>query len=108
VDRRSTRRLSALVALVATLASLAMPAAAAPMRAPHGDMCVGGKVVPAAPAPAVHDCGACCATTPVALPGDDAPPAAVPFAPISIAVVVAPAPRDTRTHVAQARAPPVS
>jgi len=108
VHRRSARRLSAIVALVATLASLAMPAAAAPVRAAHGDMCVGGKLVPATPAPAVHDCGACCVSTPVALPGGDAPPAAVPFAPVSIAVVVTPATGDTRTHVAQARAPPVS
>jgi hypothetical protein len=108
VHRRSARRLSAIVALAATLASLAMPAVAMPIRATHGDMCVGGKLVPAAPAPVVHDCEACCASTPAALPGGDAPPAVVPLAPISIVVVVTPATGDTRTHVAQARAPPVS
>ena len=90
------------------LASLAMPAAAAPIRAPHGDLCVGGKLVPAAPASVQHDCEACCASTTLALPGGDASPAVVAFAPIAIVAVVAPDTVHARTHVAQARAPPVS
>jgi hypothetical protein len=90
------------------LASLAMPAAAAPIRAPHGDLCVGGKLVPAAPASVQHDCEACCASTTLALPGGDASPAVVSFAPITIAAIAAPDTVDARTHVAQARAPPVS
>ena len=90
------------------LATLAMPAAAAPIRAPHGDLCVGGKLVPAAPASVQHDCEACCASTMLALPGDDATPAVVSFAPLAIVAVVAPDTVYARTHVAQARAPPVS
>jgi len=96
------------VALVAVLASLAMPAAATPIRAPHGDLCVGGKLVPAAPASVQHDCEACCASTTLALPGWDASPAVVAFAPITIVAVVAFDAVNARTHVAQARAPPVS
>jgi hypothetical protein len=108
VQRRSLRRLSAFVALVAMLASLATPAAAAPLRASHGDLCVGGKLVPAAPAPVVHDCETCCVSTPLALPGDDAPSAVVSFAPIRVVAMATLATTHVRIHVAQARAPPVS
>jgi hypothetical protein len=103
------RRFAAFVALVATLAGIASPVHAMPRaNTPFGDMCVGGKLVPAAPASADHDCEACCSTTSGAPPAANVAAAVVPFA-APIVVAAAPFVHDeTRAHVAQARAPPVS
>ena len=74
------RPFAAWIALVAILASLALPAHATSMLlakgAVHGDLCVGGKLVPAAPADVAHDCDACGGST------ASAPPAVVAAAPV--------------------------
>jgi hypothetical protein len=107
---RARRSVAALVALFAMLASLALPAATLPMRAFPGDLCVGGKRVPAAPAPAVHahDCDACCASTPTALPGPGTSPPVVAYAPVRVVAPVARTRDADRAQLPHARAPPVS
>lgn len=105
---RARRSVAALVALVATVASLGLPAATLGPRAFPGDLCVGGKLVPAAPALHAHDCDACCASTSTALPAADAAPTVVPFAPVRAVGSIAPRADPARAFVPQARAPPVS
>ena len=107
---RTGRRPTAWLALVAMLAALALPAHAMPARAasasPGGDLCVGGKVVPASAVLVVHACDACCGTTASAPPRASADAPVVAAAPVRIGVgdtapLVAP---DVR--VAPARGPP--
>ena len=82
---RTGRRPAAWLALVAMLAALALPAHALPARAasasPGGDLCVGGKSVPASPSQAqvAHACDACCGSPAAAPPraSADAPVVAV-------------------------------
>jgi len=107
---RYARHVPAWIAIVATLASLALPAYAAPMRDPaKGDLCVGGKLVPGAPATpgAAHNCDACCASTPTAPPAATPATAVVPpSAPRPAAIDFLPVPLGG-LRAALARAPPI-
>lgn len=105
------RRPAAWLALAAMLAALALPAHAMPSRAamagPGGDLCVGGKIVPAAPSGgAVHACDACCSSTASAPPRAQASDRAIPFAQLRSAIAgIVPSPTVlVRAH--RARAPP--
>lgn len=96
-------------ALAAFTLALASPAPVRPGPATHGfDLCVAGKLVPAAPAGSTsttHDCDRCCGSAPAAVgPGPvAAPPIAIAFersAPPTVATA------STRPDLPYARAPP--
>ncbi|MEO8485396.1 MAG: hypothetical protein ABI585_03570 [Betaproteobacteria bacterium] len=115
MPRLIPRRFPACLALCAMLASPALPLHATPMPLPAsmgvgGDLCVGGKLVPAAPASPIasHDCEACCGTMPFALP--DAPRSSdfVALAPWRVAAIAYVSQPSAPLHAAPARAPPAS
>lgn len=106
------RRPAAWVALAAMLAALALPAHAMPSRSAMagvgGDLCVGGKIVPASPvdAGATHGCNACCGSTASAPPRASASDPVTPVAQSRSAVAEASAFPTAVVRAALARAPP--
>lgn len=106
------RRPAAWVALAAMLAALALPAHAMPSRAGMpgvgGDLCVGGKFVPASPADAgaTHGCDACCGSTTSAPPRASAAAPVTPIALPRYAIADASAFPTAVVRAALARAPP--
>ena len=109
---RTDRRPAPWLALVAMLAALALPAHAMPAReasaSPGGDLCVGGKSVPASPSQAhvAHACDACCGSTASAPPRASADAPVVAPVPIRIGVCDAAPLVAPDVRVAPARGPP--
>lgn len=112
MHQRSLRRPAAWVALAAMLAALTLPAHAMPSRSAMagvgGDLCVGGKIVPASPADAgaTHGCNACCGSTASAPPRASTPDPVIPVAQPRSAVANASAFPTAVVRSALARAPP--
>ena len=110
--QRSVRRPAAWLALVATLAALALPVHAMPSRTAMaevgGDLCVGGRIVPASPANAgaAHACDACCGSTAAAPPRALASEPVIPIVQQESAITDASAFPTVAVRAAHARAPP--
>ena len=112
MHQRYLRRPAAWVALAAMLAALALPAHPMPSQAGMagvgGDLCVGGKIVPASPADAgaTHGCNACCGSTTSAPPRASASAPVIPVAQLRSAVADASVYPTAVVRAALARAPP--
>lgn len=107
---RVSRRFAAWLALAATVGALAWPAHAAPTRPSFagGDLCVGGKVLPAAPAGggADHACDACCASSGSALTSSATASTVVAFPAVRVTAAGAVRRATAERASARARAPP--